>query len=54
MQQAQRDLRDLVAAQVLQAVGRTRARYYKDGPHFPEDALNAAHTPVHLTDPYAR
>jgi Fic family protein len=53
MQQAQRDLRDLVGAGVLQAVGRTRARYYKSGPNFPEDALTTAHTPVHLTDPYA-
>jgi Fic family protein len=52
MQQAQRDLRDLVAAQVLQAVGRTRARYYTGGPRFPEDALNEARTPVLLTDPY--
>jgi Fic family protein len=53
MQQAQRDLRDLVAAQVLQAVGRTRARYYEAGSHFPEDALTTARTPMHLTEPYA-
>ena len=31
MQQAQRDLRDLVTAEVLKPVGRTRARYYMAG-----------------------
>lgn len=30
--QAQRDLRDLTTAQVLESVGRTRARYYTAGP----------------------
>jgi hypothetical protein len=53
MQQAQRDLRDLLAAQLLQAVGRTRARYYQAGPRFPEDALRTARTPMHRTEPYA-
>jgi hypothetical protein len=46
-------MRELVAGQVLQAVGRTRARYYTAGPRFPEDALTTARTPMHLTDPYA-
>lgn len=52
MQQAQRDLRDLVAAQVLEPVGRTRARYYTEGPRFPEAALTAARTPLPVTSPY--
>ncbi|MFF4237035.1 Fic family protein [Actinomadura geliboluensis] len=53
LQQAQRDLRDLVAAEILAPVGRTRARYYKAGPRFPEDALEIANTPMTLTAPYA-
>ncbi|TKA10141.1 Fic family protein [Actinacidiphila oryziradicis] len=53
LQQAQRDLRDLVTAQILEPVGRTRARYYTAGPRFPEQALNVAHTPMTLTDPYS-
>jgi Fic family protein len=53
LQQAQRDLRDLVAAEILTSVGRTRARYYTAGPRFPEDALQIARTPMSLTDPYA-
>jgi Fic family protein len=53
LQQAQRDLRDLVAAEILTSVGRTRARYYTAGPRFPEDALRIARTPMSLTDPYA-
>ncbi|TDD68149.1 Fic family protein [Actinomadura darangshiensis] len=53
LQQAQRDLRDLVAAEVLASVGRTRARYYTAGPRFPEEALEIANTPMTLTDPYA-
>ncbi|AEH08941.1 filamentation induced by cAMP protein Fic [Candidatus Protofrankia datiscae] len=32
LQQTQRDLRDLTTAQVLEPVGRTRARYYTAGP----------------------
>ncbi|MEO3784924.1 Fic family protein [Actinocorallia sp. B10E7] len=51
-QQAQRDLRDLVAARVLESVGRTRARYYTAGPRFPQRALESARTPMSLADPY--
>lgn len=54
MQQAQRDLRDLVTAEVLEPVGRTRARYYKAGARFPEQALHIARTPMTLSDPYSR
>ncbi len=52
LQQAQRDLRDLVASGVLESVGRTRARYYKAGSRFPERVLDVAHTPMVLADPY--
>ncbi|MEV6163345.1 Fic family protein [Streptomyces sp. NPDC052052] len=52
LQRAQRDLRDLVAADVLTPVGRTRARFYTAGPAFPESALEAARTPLPLVDPY--
>jgi Fic family protein len=52
MQQAQRDLRDLVKAAALEPVGRTRARFYTEGPRFPAAALEAARTPMTLTDPY--
>lgn len=52
LQQAQRDLRDLVAADILTAVGRTRARYYTEGPRFPERALAEARTPAALSNPY--
>jgi Fic family protein len=52
LQQAQRDLRDLVALQVLAPVGRTRARYYTEGPRFPAEAMSAARTPMALTSPY--
>jgi Fic family protein len=52
-QQAQRDLRDLVTAEVLEPVGRTRARYYTAGARFPEQALNIARTPMALADPYS-
>jgi Fic family protein len=51
-QQAQRDLRDLVTAGALVPVGRTRARYYREGPRFPELALEAARTPLTLIDAY--
>ncbi|WP_232835769.1 Fic family protein [Actinocorallia populi] len=51
-QQAQRDLRDLVAAGVLEPVGRTRARYYKAGERFPPAALETARTPITLASPY--
>jgi hypothetical protein len=53
LQQAQRDLRDLVAEEILAPVGRTRARYYKPGAEFPERALEIANSPVVLADPYA-
>lgn len=52
LQQAQRDLRDLVTAGLLAPVGRTRARYYTEGPRFPEQALEQARTPFSLTSPY--
>lgn len=52
-QQAQRDLRDLVTAQFLQPVGRTRARYYTAGSRFPEQILEVVRTPITLTNPYA-
>lgn len=52
LQQAQRDLRDLVTAQVLTPVGRTRARYYTAGDRFPQSALDISATPMTLTDPY--
>ncbi|GAA2107360.1 Dot/Icm type IV secretion system effector CoxFIC1 [Kitasatospora saccharophila] len=52
VQQAQRDLRELVTAQVLEPVGRTRARYYTAGPRFPERALGVARTPMRLVDPF--
>nr|WP_322767089.1 hypothetical protein [Frankia sp. Cr1] len=53
LQQAQRDLRDLTTAQVLEPVGRTRARFYTAGPRFPQPALDIAHTPMTLRNPYA-
>ncbi|MFE0699527.1 Fic family protein [Streptomyces sp. NPDC058872] len=52
LQRAQRDLRDLVAGEVLTSVGRTRARFYTAGPAFPGSALEAARTPLALADPY--
>ena len=52
LQQAQRDLRDLVTARILEPVGRTRARYYLVGERFPEQATEIATTPFTLTDPY--
>ncbi|MEV6299213.1 Fic family protein [Actinoplanes sp. NPDC051861] len=52
LQQAQRDLRDLTAAGLLEPVGRTRARYYTEGPRFPERVLEMARTPMTLTAPY--
>ncbi len=53
LQQAQRDLRDLVTLGILEPVGRTRARYYVAGPQFPSDILEVAQTPTTLSDPYA-
>jgi hypothetical protein len=52
LQQAQRDLRDLAAAGLLEPVGRTRARYYTEGPRFPAEVLEVARTPMTLTAPY--
>ncbi|MFG1791407.1 hypothetical protein [Nocardia sp. NPDC049149] len=53
LQQAQRDLRELVHRQILEPVGRTRARFYVAGSRFPETPLGIARTPTALTDPYA-
>jgi hypothetical protein len=52
LQQAQRDLRDLVSAELLIPVGRTRARYYTEGSRFPEAALTEAQTPRVIARPY--
>ena len=52
LQQAQRDLRDLVTARILAPVGRTRARYYQAGDRFPEDAVEIGTTPMTLANPY--
>jgi hypothetical protein len=52
LQQAQRDLRDLVTQGLLSPVGRTRARYYQEGPRFPEAALAQARTPQAVASPY--
>jgi Fic family protein len=52
LQQAQRDLRDLAATHILEPVGRTRARYYREGPRFPEAALTEARTPMPVVNPY--
>ncbi len=52
LQQAQRDLRDLVALGVLEPVGRTRARFYTAGPRYPVDVLEVAGTPTTLDSPY--
>jgi Fic family protein len=52
LQQAQRDLRDLATAGLLVSVGRTRARYYTEGPHFPPAAMDRARTPFTLISPY--
>jgi Fic family protein len=53
LQQAQRDLRDLVTAGILAPVGRTRARFYQPGGAFPQEVLEFAALPVTLDDPYA-
>ena len=53
LQQAQRDLRDLVTHGVLEPVGRTRARYYVAGAQFPADVIEVTRTPFALSDPYA-
>jgi len=51
-QQAQRDLRELVAAGILDSVGRTRSRYYTASNRFPQQALETARTPITLASPY--
>lgn len=51
-QQAQRDLRDLVARELLTPVGNTRARSYTAGPEFPGEVLGLAMKPATLRDPY--
>ncbi|WP_282778077.1 Fic family protein [Nocardia sp. CC201C] len=53
LQQAQRDLRDLVTLEVLEPVGRTRARFYTAGPRYPVDVLEVSGTPTTLENPYA-
>lgn len=52
LQQAQRDLRELVRRQILEPVGRTRARFYVAGARFPEEVSEVARTPVTLRNPY--
>ncbi|MEU1522994.1 Fic family protein [Nocardia rhamnosiphila] len=54
VQQAQRDLRELVRRQILEPVGRTRARFYVAGARFPEKVSEVAHTPTTLRNPYRR
>lgn len=54
LQQAQRDLRDLVSLGVLEPVGRTRARFYRAGPRYPANVLEFVGTPTTLDDPYER
>jgi hypothetical protein len=51
LQQAQRDLRDLASAGILEPVGRSRARYYREGPRFPPTALTEARTPIAIHSP---
>ncbi|MBB4738784.1 hypothetical protein BJY16_002243 [Actinoplanes octamycinicus] len=46
-------MRDLAAAGLLEPVGRTRARFYTEGPNFPERVLEVARRPMTLTEPYA-
>ncbi len=53
LQQAQRDLRDLATAGLLEPVGRTRARYYREGSRFPDHVLEVARRPMTLIRPYA-
>ncbi|MFE6861491.1 Fic family protein [Nocardia sp. NPDC057668] len=53
-QQAQRDLRDLVALKVLEPGGKTRARLYTPGTAFPASALDIARTPRAIGNPYEK
>jgi Fic family protein len=52
LQQAQRDLRDLVSARILEPVGRTRARYYVAGQQFLVQAQEVADSPFTLRPAY--
>lgn len=52
LQQAQRDLRELARREILEPMGRTRARLYVAGSRFPAAVLEIARTPAPLTDPY--
>lgn len=47
-----RDLRELVRREILEPVGRTRARFYVAGARFPESVSEVARTPTTLSDPY--
>lgn len=50
--QAQRDLQELTEAKLLEAVGRTRGRYYVPGDSFPTTVLETARAMLTLTNPY--
>lgn len=52
MQQVQRDLYARVTVQVLEPVGRTRARCDTTGMRFPNGALAVACAPMRLVDPF--
>ncbi|MEU8657278.1 hypothetical protein [Actinoplanes philippinensis] len=52
LQQAQRDLKTLAAAGLLDPVGRIRARHYVEGANFPARVLEVARTPMTLSRPY--
>jgi Fic family protein len=53
VQQARRDLRDLVSAQWIAPQGEAQTRYYVAGPAFPEEIRQAATQPRVIRDPYA-
>lgn len=51
--QAQRDLQELVDANLLATVGRTRGRYFVPGDGYPPDVLQTVRGGMlSLTDPY--
>jgi Fic family protein len=52
-QQAQRDIRDLVRADWLEARGEAQTRHYVAGPAFPKQVRHSATRSRPLTDPYA-
>ncbi|GGZ18719.1 hypothetical protein GCM10010387_09120 [Streptomyces inusitatus] len=52
-QQATRDLQALTKAEVLTAVGQTKARHYVAGPRYPQDVLEAARRRHVIVDPYS-